>query len=142
MSTRKRKQDEELVELPEDGSDEESEEEYISEGDEDVSEVGSEEEEEEDDEVEAEAAPAPPKAKKQKTKPTEVVEEDEPAGEEDGDVEEEDLEDDEAAPDSDGGADEDAAETAKSSGPAASAKARSGNTVPKEASLEEVDDAE
>lgn len=35
-----------------------------------------------------------------------------------------------------------AAETAKSSGPAASAKANKGSTVPKEASLEEVDDLE
>ena len=36
--------------------------------------------------------------------------------------------------------DEDAADTAKASGPAASAKARKGKVVPKEASLSEIDD--
>jgi len=90
---------------------------------------------------------APPKAKKQKlAQPKEVDDEDEVVGADDdedeaavpGEDDEEEDEEEEADPE--GEDDEEAEATAKISGPAASAKARSGNVVPKEADLEEVDD--
>ncbi|KAK5680573.1 hypothetical protein LTS10_007506 [Elasticomyces elasticus] len=166
MATRgsKRKAgDEELVELPEDEELDEEEEEY------DESDVGSdvdddeEVEEEEDPEAEAEEKEEPvaqPKAKKQKTEQPKAsaksAEKDEPVGEDDDDVDPEELEvglcpvwnlftplirsQDEEDLGSDEVEDEDADDTAAKSGPTASAKARKGAQVPKEAELAEVDD--
>ncbi|KAK5718677.1 hypothetical protein LTR15_008410 [Elasticomyces elasticus] len=149
MATRgsKRKAgDEELVELPEDEELDEEEEEY------DESDVGSdvdddeEVEEEEDPEAEPEEKEEPvaqPKAKKQKTEQpkasTKSAKKDEPVGEDDDDVDPEELEDEEDLG-SDDVEDEDADDTAAKSGPTASAKARKGGQVPKEAELAEVDD--
>lgn len=81
---------------------------------------------------------AAPKAKRQKTAPSgpEVVDDDEAEGEEDG-------ADDDEEPEAEGGdEDEDAEDTAKSGGPAASAKKNKQNDVPKEDDLEEVDAVE
>ena len=100
-----------------------------------------------------------PKAKKRKTEQHEEVEDEEGVEEEgDEEVEAADLEEDEVSGEEDEDdeqvslvsqgsiesllTDRQADETAKSSGPAASAKARKGGTVPKEADLEEVEDDE
>ncbi|MDI1492203.1 MAG: hypothetical protein OHK93_003415 [Ramalina farinacea] len=96
-----------------------------------------EEEEEEDGEGEAEA---PPPAKKQKTTPSKAAAK-EPAPADDEEEPEEDDED-EAEADDDAEEPEDAdgnEDTAKASGPAASAKEAKGGKVPKEKSLDEVE---
>ncbi|KXS94597.1 hypothetical protein AC578_1786 [Pseudocercospora eumusae] len=136
-SKRKAEDEEELVELPEDGSDEE--EEYESEGDDYEEGDEDDEEEEEGDEDAEEAAPAPKPAKRQKTASKTADDDDEEA--------ENELDDDDAEPEQDApDDDEDAEHTATKGGPAAAAKKNKANHVPKEDDLEEeeeeVDDAE
>lgn len=82
-----------------------------------------------------------PKAKKRKTQAPEEVEDEDGVEEvDDEEVDGKDLEDDEE--EEGGDEDEDAEDTAKKSGPTASAKSRKGKQVPKEDDLEEVEAAE